>query len=223
MFKLMTTIARGRAHESAEMIAARNATTILSQQIRDAASALDNARRALAITEASFGRDEARLHRLTQTIEDLEGRVVAAIEKGRDDLAREGAEEIAQLEAERDLARKGVELLRNEIARRRPQLRDCEARLRRLCLGRDLVSARAQARRLGGPSGTARLSRLGEAEQTLARIETAQSAEDAAFADHESGAGRPIVDRLAEAGCGPARPNSAVAVIERLRQRIEAQ
>ena len=220
MFRLMSTIARGRAYETAEDIAARNATTILGQQIRESASALDDARKAFAIAEAGLARDEAQLFRLEAKITDLEARVVAAIEKGLDGLAREGAEEIAELEAERELCRKGVARLRSEMAKRKPYLRECESRLRRLCRSRDLVSVRSRVHQLDGRTGAAGLSRIADAEKTLQRIEDAQAAEDAVMARAGCGAGSSTIeDKLAEAGCGPARQNSGAAVMERLRQR----
>jgi phage shock protein A len=68
--------------------------------MRDAAGALDRAKKALAIAiviaqEGQEGQRQAR-------IEDLETRAVAAIAAERDDLATEAAEAIATLEAERD-------------------------------------------------------------------------------------------------------------------------
>ena len=220
MFRLMTTIARGRAHEAAEDVAARNAATILGQQIREAAGALDDARKAFAIAEAGLARDEAQLTRLDGRIADLEARVVAAIEKGLEGLAGEGAEEIAELETERDLCRKGVERLRGELSKRKPYLRECESRLRRLCRSRDLVSVRSRVHQLDGRTGAAGLSRIADAEKTLHRIEDAQTAEDAVMARQGCATGSSTIeDKLAEAGCGPARQNSGAAVMERLRQR----
>lgn len=222
MFRLFSTISRGRAHEAAELIAARNAETILGQQIREAASALEDARRAVALSEAGLSRDEARLARLDERVADLEARVVAAIEKGLDDLAREGAEEIADLEVERDLCRQGVARLRKEIGQRRPYLRECESRLRRLSRGRELVSVRRHVQRLNSRPDTCGLARISEAEATLAKIEDAQTAEDAVQAELSGRRGADIADKLAEAGCGPARQNSTNAVLERLRTRANA-
>ncbi|MCB8835905.1 PspA/IM30 family protein [Aurantimonas sp. VKM B-3413] len=219
MFRLFTTIARGRAHEAAEAVAARHARTILDQQIREAAAALDDARRALALSEASLVREEEAVRALDVRIRDIETRVVAALDKGLEDLASDGAQEIADMECERALCREGIEKMRAEIAARRPYLRRCETRLRRLSRGRDLVAVRARVQSLSARPDTTSLATLSEAEATLAGLEDAQTAEDALAAEATVCRQSPVEDRLAAAGCGPAREGSADAVLDRLRAR----
>lgn len=219
MIRLFSTIMKGRAHEQADAIAARNAGTILGQQIREAATSLDAARRAMAIAEAGLARDEENLKSIEQRHADLEARVVAAMEKGLHDLARDGAQEIADLEVERDICREGVERMRTEIANRRPYLRQCESRLRRLSRGRDLVTVRSRIQSLSSQAGTSRLATLSEAEGTLARIEDRQAAEDSIQKELSASSSSSVADRLAAAGCGPAAKDSADAVLDRLRAR----
>src|ERR1700704_3272128 len=99
MFKTVLTLFRGSVAGELE---GRNALHILDQQMRDAASAVDRAKRTLALAIAGDQQEGRRLDATNARIADLEIRATAAIDGGRDDLAREAAEAIAALEADRD-------------------------------------------------------------------------------------------------------------------------
>src|ERR671932_297282 len=107
MFKLITVLLRGAAAASEEAFADRHALLVLDQQMREAAAALDAAKRALAFAVAQDGQEGKRLDAVLAKISDLETRALAALEGGREDLAAEAAEAIAALEADRDSIQTG--------------------------------------------------------------------------------------------------------------------
>ena len=108
MIKTVLTLFRGSVAAAGEELEDRTALLILDQQMRDAAAAVDRSKRALALAIASDQQEGRRLETTNTRIADLEVRATAALEGGRDDLAREAAQAIANLEAERDAAMVGM-------------------------------------------------------------------------------------------------------------------
>src|ERR1700746_3966836 len=104
MFKTVFTLFRGSVAAAGEELEDRTALVILDQQMRDAAAAVDRSKRTLALAIASDQQEGRRLETTTTRIADLEVRATAALEGGREDLAREAAEAIANLEGGRDFA-----------------------------------------------------------------------------------------------------------------------
>ena len=102
MFKTIITLFRGATHDAEEAFSDRHALAILNQQMRDSAVAVEQARKAVAIAMAQNRQEADQFDRLVARIADLEARTIAAIEQEKEDLAREAAETIALLEAERD-------------------------------------------------------------------------------------------------------------------------
>src|SRR6202171_4202786 len=101
MFKTVLTLFRGRVAVAEEELEGRHALLILDQQMRDAATAVDRAKRTLALAIAQDQQEGRRLDATNARIADLELRATAALDGGREDLAREAGEHIAALEAER--------------------------------------------------------------------------------------------------------------------------
>ena len=104
MFKTVLTLFRGSVAAAGEELEGRNALLILDQQMRDAAAAVERAKRTLALAIAQDQQEGRRLDATHARIADLEIRATAALDGGREDLAREAAEQIAALEADRDAA-----------------------------------------------------------------------------------------------------------------------
>ena len=117
MLKTLMTMVRGRTALIVEELGDQNALLILDQQMRDAAGALDRAKKALAIAVAQQGQEEQRLEATRSRIADLETGAIAALGSGREDLAAEAAEAIATLEAERDASQTARALFAAEIAK----------------------------------------------------------------------------------------------------------
>jgi phage shock protein A len=226
MLKQFFALARGRAHEAAEAVADRNGLTILRQQIRDCAGAIAAARKAVAIAIAQNEQELAQGKKVVARIDDLEPRAVAALEQGRPALAREAAESIALLEAERDACEKAQANFGTEIERLKRIVRQSEMRLRELQRGERIAAAADRTQRLRHQAPASGLSALKDAEATLVRLRTRQTEIDAACAalDEMDRSGDPaaLIEKLAAAGCGaPVRP-SADDVLARLASRMAA-
>src|ERR1700745_372847 len=117
MFKTAGPLCRGSGAVAAEELEDRSALLILDQQMRDAAAAVERSKRTLALAIAQDQQEGRRLDATNARIADLETRATAALEGGREDLAREAAQAIAELEAERDAAVTARTLFSTEITR----------------------------------------------------------------------------------------------------------
>src|ERR1700751_2607447 len=95
MFKTVLTLFRGSVAVAGEELEDRTALVILDQQMRDAAAAVDRSKRTLALAIAQDQQEGRRLEATCARIADLELRAPAALDGGREDLAREGAQSIA--------------------------------------------------------------------------------------------------------------------------------
>jgi phage shock protein A len=224
MLKQFFALVRGRSYEAAEAVVDRNALVILRQQIRDCADAIAAARRAVAIAIAQNEQEVAQFKKLVVRIDDLEKRTIAAIEQGQNELAREAAETIAMLEAERDASSEAQKSFSTEIERLKRIIRVSEMRLRELQRGQRIVAAVDSTQRLRESAPGSSLSALKDAEETLLRLRTRQKQIDAtaaAMAEMEqSGDPAAVSEKLAAAGCGAPLRSSADAVLERLTARM---
>lgn len=224
MLKQFFALIRGRSYEAAEAVVDRNALVILRQQIRDCADAIAAARRAVAIAIAQNEQEVAQFKKLVVRIDDLEKRTIAAIEQGQNELAREAAETIAMLEAERDASSEAQKSFGTEIERLKRIIRISEMRLRELQRGQRIVAAVDSTQRLRESAPGSSLSALKDAEETLLRLRTRQKQIDAtaaAMAEMEqSGDPAAVSEKLAAAGCGAPLRSSADAVLERLTKTM---
>ncbi|MBX5236652.1 PspA/IM30 family protein [Rhizobium sp. NLR4a] len=224
MFKLISTLLRGRAHDAEQAFADRNAVPLLAQQIRDAAQSIQSARRSVAVAIAQNEQEKAQHQTILARIADLETRATAALTRGNEGLAREAAEAIAFLEAERDASEQAQSQFTTSIAKLKGIVREAEARLQALQRGERLVRATQEAQKLDIAVAGPGLATLDEAEETLARLRLRQSQNEltaAALKEMES-ATRPagIIEKLANAGCGAPLTSSADEVLARLKSRI---
>ncbi len=224
MLKQFFALVRGRSYEAAETVVDRNALVILRQQIRDCADAIAAARRAVAIAIAQNEQEVGQFKKLVVRIEDLEKRTIAAIEQGQNELAREAAETIAMLEAERDASSEAQKSFSTEIERLKRIIRVSEMRLRELQRGQRIVAAVDTTQRLRESAPGSSLSALRDAEETLLRLRTRQKQIDAttaAMAEMEqSGDPAAVSEKLAAAGCGAPLRSSADDVLERLAKTM---
>ncbi|SCB35735.1 PspA/IM30 family protein [Rhizobium hainanense] len=227
MFNSILTLIRGRAYDAEQAFIDRNAVPLLAQQIREAASAIQSARRAVAIAIAQNEQEKSRHAAVVGRITDLETRAVAALQKGSDELAREAAEAIAQLEAERDASEKAQTQFVQTVGKLKATVRTSEARLQELQRGERLARATEQTQKLSAAcDDNSGLATLDDAEETLARLQAYQSrCEIAASAMKEMNAASRqahIIEKLANAGCGAPLGPSADDVLARLRERMNS-
>ncbi|MEM7289795.1 MAG: PspA/IM30 family protein, partial [Pseudomonadota bacterium] len=170
MFKSLVALVRGRSNDAAQSVIDQNAMVILRQQIRDSADAVSAAKKAVAIAIAQNEQEKKQHDQLVSKIEDLETRTVAALEKGEEDLAREAAESIAILEAERDASALNQTSFNKEIARLKRVVQQSEARLRDLKRGQRIADANDKTQRLRQSTPNNGLSAIQDAEATLSRV-----------------------------------------------------
>ena len=224
MFKTLFLLIRGSAASAAEELADRNALLILDQQMREAGAAIERAKRALALAIAQDGAEAKRLDAAIARIADLEVRVKAALEAGNEGIARDGAEAIAALEADRDAAQAARTLFASEIARLRATVTQAEQRLTALDRGRRVARAAESVRTMRKTpieEGRPQESTLSEAEATLQRLRERQAesmAADDALAQLDP-AMNPIdvAERMAAQGFGPRLKTTAEDVLARLK------
>lgn len=223
MFKIMTTLIRGRSHDLAEAITDANALPILRQQLRDAADGLERSRRAVAVVMAYHAREKKSAQRIASQLADLEERALEALQQDREDLATEAASAIAELEAEQGATNRALTNYETEITRLREQVSLCEQRLRALQRGKQIADAAERTQRLRGTMPGGVLSSLREAEATLERIQTRQDHGEEielAMVELSSGSNAGAVSaRLAAAGCGAPLRSEAADVLARLRKK----
>lgn len=226
MFRQLVTLVRGHGNDAAEAYADANAIVILRQQIRDCAQAVVSARKAVAVATAQNEQESSQHARLSARIADLEGRAVLALEQERHDLAREAAQSIAMMEDERASSLEAQRRFSGEIERLKRILQTAEARLRDLQRGLRLAQATNATQRLRTDAGSAALTTLRDAEETLSRLRARQEqidlAADALAALEHTGDPLAVSEKLAAAGCGAPAATSAEAVLERLRLKIRA-
>ncbi|MGY4567597.1 PspA/IM30 family protein [Bradyrhizobium pachyrhizi] len=226
MFKTVFTLFRGTVAVAEEELQDRTALVILDQQMRDAAAAVDRSKRTLALAIAGDQQEGRRLDATNARIADLEQRASAALEGGREDLAREAAQAIANLEAERDAAMTARALFASEITRLKRHVGNAEARIAELDRGRRLARASEAVRSLrrsGIEAARPYESTLPEAEATLKRLRERQmeiQAADEALIEIDAAAG-PLAtaEKLAEQGFGPRMKSTADDVLARLKAR----
>ncbi|MCP1839401.1 phage shock protein A [Bradyrhizobium sp. USDA 4524] len=226
MFKTVFTLFRGTVAVAEEELQDRTALVILDQQMRDAAAAVDRSKRTLALAIAGDQQEGRRLDATNARIADLEVRASAALDGGREDLAREAAQAIANLEAERDAAMTARALFASEITRLKRHVGNAEARIAELDRGRRLARASEAVRSLrrsGIEAARPYESTLPEAEATLKRLRERQmeiQAADEALVEIDAASGpSATAEKLAEQGFGPRMKSTADDVLARLKAR----
>jgi phage shock protein A len=204
----------------------RSALLILDQQMRDAAAAVERSKRSLALAIAGDQQEGRRLDATNARIADLEVRATAALDGGREDLAREAAQAIANLEADRDAAMTARTLFASEITRMKRQVAGAEARITELERGRRIARAAEAVRALrrgGIEAARPYESTLPEAENTLKRLRErqieAQAASDALIELDAATGPLATAEKLAEQGFGPRLKSTADDVLARLNAK----
>ena len=226
MFKTVFTLFRGTVAVADEQLQDRAALLILDQQMRDAAAAVDRSKRTLALAIAQDQQEGRRLEATNARIADLEVRATAALDGGREDLAREAAHQIANLEADRDAAMTARTLFAQEITRLKRHVSNAEARLTELDRGRRIARASESVRALrrsGIEAARPYESTLPEAESTLKRLRERQleaQAADEALVELDAASGPlAVAEKLAEQGFGPRLKTTADDVLARLNAK----
>ncbi|MGH8083408.1 MAG: PspA/IM30 family protein [Lysobacter sp.] len=223
--KLLTSL-RGDAQALGEAWVDSRALRILDQEIRDCDLELRQSRESLAHLLARHTLAERALIELSEKIGEYEGYAIKAMEGGDDALAREVADKIVQLEANRSDDERHVQELSVSAAELRKAVAVAEGNIRRLKQQLDTVKAtesvqRAQAavaQRYAGPQ-----NKMQTAIDSLARIKQKQAERgarmEAAAELARSDRGDALDRKLRDAGIMP-DDAGAEAVLLRLRQKM---
>lgn len=223
MFKLFVTLVRGKLLETGTSLSEGNALPVLAVQIRDAAQDVERARKAVALAMAQEREEQDAAAALETKIAALETRALAALEAGRQELARNAAETIAELENTLAATRQALANISPAVQTLRQQVRQAEMRLMALQRGNRLALAKDSTARFQRIVSGTGAERLQAAEDTLARLEGRQRNEtyaaeayDAIRMDRNPDR---TIERLAAAGCGAPLATTAEAVLVRLAER----
>ncbi len=223
MIKQLFALFLGTANEATENFTDRHGLTILRQQINDSARAVQCARKAVAIAIAQNKQEEDQYRQIVSRLEDLEGRTIIALQKGKKKIAREAAETISLLEAERDTSKNAQARFQSEIDRLKSQVRTAETRLRELKRGHRIANVTDKTQRMRGEGEVCVHSTLADAEKTLLRLQVRQnqidSTAEAMVEMDEAGNSEQVIEKLAEAGCGASIKTSADDVLARLTRK----
>ncbi|QEW08033.1 PspA/IM30 family protein [Nitrincola iocasae] len=226
--KLMTAL-RGNANALGESIVDSQAMVILDEEIRNAGTELNQAKLALAEIMAKHRVATDKLTVLKGQVTEYEDYALAALEKGKEDLAQEVALKIANIETELAQQQEIVDHYGKSVDQLRTAVQSAEGNLKRLRQQADTVLAtesvqRAQAavasRYAGGQA------KLQTAMDSLERIkmkqaENAARMESAQELEAES-RGDVLTEKLRAAGITP-QETSATNVLNRLKEKQQTK
>lgn len=226
MLKLLTTLVRGTLAEAEEAAFDQNATRVLAQQLRDAATALELGKKELACAMAHRASEARAASMLADRIDALEQGAADALDGGRTELAEEAATVIAAVEDERKDRQAAIERFDHDIARLRRLTEEGQRRLRDLTRGLEMARAQEALNRAGANGRRAFASGTGalrEAEDTLARIRVNNTrCEDVSAAldelERKSG-GADLDERMASAGFGPKVKTRPADILARIKAK----
>ena len=222
MFNTLRTLVMGANARAEETLRDTYAIELIDQKIREAEEGLRAAKGTLASLIQRQRAEERLLATLDQRIADMTRRATEALDSGRDDLATQAADALAQMENERVLRAETVLRLETKTVRLRQSV---EAGHRRIIdLKQGATTARAIRREQSLikklPNGEA--SAIEEAEALIARVTNADDPFERS--DILRGINRELshdglADRMADAGFGPATRVTAADVLARLKSK----
>ncbi len=223
IFNKILTLFRGTANEAGQAVVDKNAIRILDQELRDSASELTKSRGELTKVMAQRQLAANRGSALLAKRREYEGYVQGALAKGDEDLAREVAVKLSDVERDLQAEAASVQQMDASIGSLKTAIRSTETQLTRLKQQIDTVKAteavqRAQSAVSARHSGAS--SKIGTALDSLERIKQRQEEQGARFEaaqqlEHEAGDGD-LQSRLASAGLVKDASN-VDGILERLR------
>jgi phage shock protein A len=184
MWSKLITLLRGGAYDAGAAVVDANALRILDQEIRDADNALNRARDDLATLVARRRMLEKDLGNLQDQAKRYETSARAALAKGDQDLAREVAQRIADLEME--ASQKTPQLAEMKVAEEKMHktIATTQQRVENLRREIDVVKVNESVQRAQAAvaaRGTGAQASLGSAADSLKRIKEKQAVNDERF------------------------------------------
>jgi len=223
MNNLFGTLMRSFRSKAEDRLTDEYAVDLIEQKIRDAEAGLESAKSTLATLILRKRSEEKLLTSLVSRSKDLENRAQKALKAGKDDLAMDAAEAIAEIENETAVRQRTLDELEHRVQRTQTTLEKAHRRI--VDLKQGLVSARAiDADRRAQHTLNRNLNSVGaikEAEDLIERV--AGSSDPLAEADVLDEIDRGLTkhdvgDRLAAAGFGDKSKVDAGDVLARLKK-----
>ncbi len=224
MLSKLSALFRGTAHEAGQAVVDANALKILDQEIRDADNNQGKARDDLAGLVARRRMAENELKSFGEQIAKYENSARSALSQGKNDLALEVAQRIAELETEIGTRGPQIEGMKEAEARLRTAIAATDQKIETLRREIDIVKVNdsvQKAQTSVALQSAGAHSKLGSAADSLQRIKQRQ-----AVAEERLRVGQELEDRrtgadldakLKEAGILPGHA-SANDVLARLSQ-----
>ncbi len=225
MLAKLSALFRGTAHEAGQSVVDANALKILDQEIRDADTAQGKARDDLASLVARRRMAENELKSFGDQIAKYESSVRAALSQGKEDLAREVAGRIAELETEIGSRGPLIGGMKEAEARLRTAISTTDQKIETLRREIDIVKVNdsvQKAQTSVALQSAGAHSRIGSAADSLQRIKQRQAIQEERlrvgqeFEDKRTGAD--LDAKLRDAGILPGHA-SADDVLARLTAR----
>lgn len=221
MFGTLKTLITGANARAEEKVRDTYSIELIEQKIREAQTGLQAAKATLA-SLIQRGRAEARQIEVLETrLRDMTNRAKEALKGGRDDLAGEAAQAVAEMENELTLRRETSCRLDTRILRLRQSVEATNRRIIDLKQGAVAAKAVRQEQNIQKRLNTtlAGQSPIGEAEELIERVLSRDDPfeQSEILKEIDQGLSREnIGDRLADAGFGPATKVTADDVLKRL-------
>lgn len=227
MYRTLKSIFQGKGLHAEQNLETRNAALIIHQKISEAEAGHASAKRGLAALVVNIRSEEKALTLLNDQITDLTERTRQALAKENGALAREAAVLVAQLEDERILRQNTLVNSRSKAERVRLAIERNHRQL--ISLRQGLITAQSIERERasiagihsygGKPRQQSVSGSIREGEAVLSRLLKSEDpvALDTVLSEVEDDlTGQTVMNRLADAGCGPALKTRPEDVLQRL-------
>ena len=224
MFKTLSTLIAGVNARSEDRVRDAFAIELIDQKIREAETSLKAAKATLASLIQRQRSEERQRDALKGRIKDMMNRAQSALDSGRDELAGEAAQAVAQMENELTIRIETCNRLDQKVIRLRNSI---EAGHRRIIdLKQGAIQARAvrreQAIQSKLNSSIGHTSNVEEAEELIKRVmgrdDPFEQSEILREIDRDLGH-ETLQDRMADQGFGPATRTTADDVLARLKKK----
>ena len=227
MFKTLSTLIAGVNARSEDRVRDAFAIELIDQKIREADTSLKAAKATLASLIQRQRSEERQRDRLRGRIKDMMTRAQDAMDAGRDDLATEAAQAVAQMENELTIRNETCDRLDQKVIRLRNSI---EAGHRRIIdLKQGAIQARAVRREqaiqtklnttIGHTSSTEEAEEL--IKRVMGRDDPFEQSEILREIDRDLGH-ETLQDRMSDSGFGPSTRTTADDVLARLKTKKSA-
>lgn len=222
MLSTLKTLIVGTNARAEENVRDVYAIELIEQKLREAADGLKAAKYSLASLIQQERAESRQIAALETRVADLMERARAALANGREDLAMEAAQAVAQMENELTLRRETLRRVESRVLQLRHSVETANRRMVDLKQGAVMARAVRKEQDIQKKLNrhVARDSAFEEAEELIARVLKRDDPFEQSQILQEIDASldnRDVADRLAEAGFGAASKTTAADVMSRIR------